>query len=350
MKRTTITFCLVISCFSNYSQNTLSAISNNSPYSDVKSFGAVGDGKIDDSKAIQNCINSIPAKGGCIIINPGLYLVNKLRLPKYVVGQIVIIGYGATLKSKTNDTILIRKPDNQKEALNKLTNSAIFIEGLKFQGNGGNAQVGLYIGGSYGSSFRDCGFSNLKNGFDLKFGLMSMVENCTFFNIDSLGLNINAGDWKGATGFNSQSNGTYVNNCRFYAKKNQFANIYTKNCSDLRLEGLIFEGYNPKIGLYIGSNVTVFKGLILNGLHNECAESVAMIKMDIPAYSGGVFKYSYVYNQMSTVLIDASKSAGCLIVVDMMLYVPEACKFLKGSAKWAFYNNTWDPNQTKYLG
>ncbi len=53
---------------------------------------------------------------------------------------------------------------------------------------------------------------------------------------------------------------------------------------------------------------------------------------------------------MDVVLIDASQSSGCLIIVDMILYMTSASSFKKGDVKWAFYNNNnmWDPKQTKY--
>jgi hypothetical protein len=336
-----------------YCQTALTGISVNNPYADVKKFGAVGDGRTDDTKPVQDCFNSLSLNGGgCIIISPGEYKVTKLCLPKLKSGQVVIIGYGATLKSTTNDTILIRKPVNQAEALDKLTNSAIIIEGLKFKGNNGNAQVGLYIGGSFNSLIKNCNFSGLNNGFELRFGLMTEIDNCSYDLCNNAGLIIDTGNgqWPGATVFNCQSNATTINNCHFYNKKNQDYSIYTQNCSDLQFNNIVIEGYNPKVGLYIGSNTTVFKGLVLNGLHNECKESDAMIKMAIPAYSGGMFKFSYIYNQMDVVLIDASQSSGCLIIVDMILYMTSASSFKKGDVKWAFYNNNnmWDPKQTKY--
>lgn len=42
----------------------------------VRAFGAVGDGVADDSVAIQNAINSVPANGGEVYFPPGTYLVN----------------------------------------------------------------------------------------------------------------------------------------------------------------------------------------------------------------------------------------------------------------------------------
>jgi hypothetical protein len=43
----------------------------------VKDFGAVGDGSIDDTTAIQNAINSLGASGGQVLFPPGKYLTSS---------------------------------------------------------------------------------------------------------------------------------------------------------------------------------------------------------------------------------------------------------------------------------
>ncbi len=58
--------------------------SSNSPWVDVRAFGAKGDGITNDSTAIQNAINSIPiaggigerGKGGTVYFPKGIYLCN----------------------------------------------------------------------------------------------------------------------------------------------------------------------------------------------------------------------------------------------------------------------------------
>jgi hypothetical protein len=48
----------------------------------VKDFGAQGDGTTDDSTAIQNAINAIPASGGALYFPRGAYVVNTTLVPK----------------------------------------------------------------------------------------------------------------------------------------------------------------------------------------------------------------------------------------------------------------------------
>jgi hypothetical protein len=63
---------------------------------DVKSFGAKGDGKTDDTTAIQTAINSLEKTGGSVYFPPGLYKVSTtLKVPERVVLK------GAGMRSST---------------------------------------------------------------------------------------------------------------------------------------------------------------------------------------------------------------------------------------------------------
>ena len=48
--------------------------------SDVKAFGAKGDGKTDDTAAIQAALDGLPEAGGTVTLPPGTYLVKRLVL------------------------------------------------------------------------------------------------------------------------------------------------------------------------------------------------------------------------------------------------------------------------------
>ena len=57
---------------------------------DVKAFGAKGDGKTDDTAAIQAAIDGLPEAGGTVSLPPGTYMVARLTLR----GGISLVGAG----------------------------------------------------------------------------------------------------------------------------------------------------------------------------------------------------------------------------------------------------------------
>jgi polygalacturonase len=51
---------------------------------DVRRQGAKGDGKSDDTKAIQSAIDQAAARGGSVFLPPGIYLSSALQLRPHV--------------------------------------------------------------------------------------------------------------------------------------------------------------------------------------------------------------------------------------------------------------------------
>lgn len=68
------------------------AAAESSGVNDVKAFGAKGDGKADDTAAIQAAIDGLPEAGGTVSLPPGTYMVNRLLLK----GGASLVGAGRT--------------------------------------------------------------------------------------------------------------------------------------------------------------------------------------------------------------------------------------------------------------
>ena len=61
-------------------QTPIVVATESSGVTDVKAFGAKGDGKADDTAAIQAAIDGLPEAGGTVSLPPGTYMVKGLRL------------------------------------------------------------------------------------------------------------------------------------------------------------------------------------------------------------------------------------------------------------------------------
>src|SRR5271170_5661484 len=47
---------------------------------DARQFGAAGDGKTDDTAALQKALDAAGATGGAVLLAPGIYLTGELHL------------------------------------------------------------------------------------------------------------------------------------------------------------------------------------------------------------------------------------------------------------------------------
>jgi hypothetical protein len=84
------------------------------PWSDVRAFGAHGDGIADDTAAIRAAIDFAAARHAVVYFPPGSYkITDRLRLPPNVTLQGVGVGFGSALKPVNTDAITILGKDYQ---------------------------------------------------------------------------------------------------------------------------------------------------------------------------------------------------------------------------------------------
>jgi hypothetical protein len=96
----------------------------------VRQFGAKGDGKIDDTKSIQNAIDVAAALGGSVYLPPGIYQSAELQMRPHVsVAGIPAWDYEQGFGS------VIRLVDEQARCLLNITGAfGVTVEGLSLDG------------------------------------------------------------------------------------------------------------------------------------------------------------------------------------------------------------------------
>ena len=93
---------------------TFEDIATQRPWSDVRAFGAKGDGVADDTAAIQAAINFAGKRHSVVYFPPGSYKISsRLRLPPNVSLQGVGVGFGSALRPVATDAITILGKDHQ---------------------------------------------------------------------------------------------------------------------------------------------------------------------------------------------------------------------------------------------
>ncbi|MBE6637231.1 MAG: hypothetical protein E7618_05450 [Ruminococcaceae bacterium] len=146
----------------------------------VKWFGAVGDGKHDDTDAIQQTILALPEKGGTVIVPGGTYSLSKtIQIGNGNAGETIsgrsgvrLIGTGGmAVTDGTAPTVF--RADQKMESVLYLVGriSDCELSGICFDANG-KAENALYL-----HSFSGCHFSNLTLTGFTKIGLKIMGGN-----------------------------------------------------------------------------------------------------------------------------------------------------------------------------
>lgn len=175
----------------------------------AKDFGAVGDGVVDDTVALQKVFDAVPASGGSIYFPPGYYkITSALVLPN---APIKISGAGIS------QTVILQSGANQ--------------DGLRFSATGTNTIVG---NGTVYKTFEVRDLSIMRNGTNGGRGIsaawLPMTNNQTLFLANNVQIyNFNNGGQNWATGiYLFNANGTIIDKC--HIKGNVFdTNLTTEN-------------------------------------------------------------------------------------------------------------------------
>jgi polygalacturonase len=101
-----------------------------STWIDVRSFGAKGDGKTDDTKPLQSAIDAASEAGGGVFVSPGVYATSELQLRR----NIAMAGVAAWGYRSFGGSILRLINEKASCLLNITGASGATIEGLSLNG------------------------------------------------------------------------------------------------------------------------------------------------------------------------------------------------------------------------
>ena len=247
---------------------------------------------------------------------------------------LTINGNGRTLKAAPGIPYIFGgDPPDQTTALNTWQSQRFIFEDISFEGNG--AGVGIGWGCSYGTSIGNCTFKGFEWGVDLKFALMTEIDNLL---LNNCGVRLRHGDWTGASTTNSQSNHSSLRNVRVFCRNSQVAAFSFIAASGCLMDGCIIEGGQPQYGVYVdGQNSTVVKDFTIRRTHIETTCTTAAIKLSLRE---GIAQVDGAFSQYPQTLIDADTTAGYpYIVVSNIPWLPGGTKFKTeqiGSPRWVF--------------
>jgi len=325
----------------------------------VTDYGAKGDGKRDDTVAIQRAVDAAQvisggqlARAGPVIFPLGQYKVTApITIPVYAGGiygvPFLFSGYGAEILSTHAGSVFKRElPTSTAQANNAAVVAPIF-EGFKLVGPGVSGSRAIDLVATYGATVHDCLVSNFDIGIALAFGLKSRLENVFVQRCTTYGIAITSafGLWGDATTGNSASNSSEAVSCRITAKAGQAAAFYLRDADNLRLIECIAEGENPVNNVdYSATGRFTF---VVDNMHFENTPTGAHIRAVV---RGRAVIRNPVFYSTNTVVIDGTgTNNAATIVVDGLTYLDTGNQFKHGVAEtyaWDFRgvgdNETFD--------
>lgn len=147
-------------------------------YVDVRSFGAKGDDRTDDTAAIQAAINHACFNGKRVHLPAGKYLVSDSLVPTTLAGEkfiktLVITGDGGTFKWDGAGTQIKINPTLKvfpKGVLVLSGSRFVDIRGIRFVGlsqNDTGSSAVHYNNANQGAKFSNCGFQNFESAIKI---------------------------------------------------------------------------------------------------------------------------------------------------------------------------------------
>ena len=98
---------------------------------DARQFGAKGDGKTDDTKAIQRAVDAVAADHGAIFMPPGVYLSSEIQMRP----DTALVGIPAWNYREAGGTV-IRLANGDSKCLINITNAwGATIDGIALDGD-----------------------------------------------------------------------------------------------------------------------------------------------------------------------------------------------------------------------
>jgi len=101
----------------------------------VRSFGAIGDGRTDDTEAFQKALDTLGSQGGGTLLIPnGIFMVSDLKVPSYVTLQCNPM-WGYRIKAY-GPAVLRLNRETAKCLLNLTDSTGVTLSGLSLDGSG----------------------------------------------------------------------------------------------------------------------------------------------------------------------------------------------------------------------
>jgi hypothetical protein len=205
---------------------------------------------------------------------------------------LVIDGRGATLRLGPGSNGFTRRITDQKDAQRRTSSRYLIKDFAAIEGG----RKAVDLAASLGSIISNCRFVGQSvAAVDLRFCLMTRVQNVLVTSPKDRGIVVRHGDWPGATGTNSQSNSTVLDQCRVYASVTTSQAFAIINSGGVRMLDCISEGERCDYDIFLTATLDgdetkratnpVVKSFTVENFHVEHRVRKASIYVNMPPKS-----------------------------------------------------------------
>ncbi|MCO6481813.1 MAG: hypothetical protein J5I62_03360 [Flavobacteriales bacterium] len=202
---------------------------------------------------------------------------------------LVIDGKGSRLILGKNSNGFTSPVTGQKQAMVHANYRYLIKDFASIKG--GRKAIDLQA--SLGSIVQNCHLdAQTEAAVDLRFCLLARLSNLRITNPRDKGVVVRHGDWKGANGFNSQSNNTVLEQVRVYCMTSTTAAFTILNTNGVRMTDCVSEGTGCDYDIFLSArldgtedwlaNNTVVKSFTLSNFHVEHEVRKASIYVNMP--------------------------------------------------------------------
>lgn len=203
---------------------------------------------------------------------------------------LVIDGKGCRLTLGANSNGFTYPINNMKEAMERTSCRYVIKDFAAI--TGGKKAIDLKA--TLGSIVENCELaSQTEAAIDLRFCLLSRLSNIRVTNPGDKGIVLRQGDWAGASGTNSQSNSSVLEQCRVYCAKTTTAAFTILNSGGVRMTDCVSEGSPCDYDIFLSATLDgdesrpasnpVVKSFMLSNFHVEHAVRKASIYVNMPS-------------------------------------------------------------------
>lgn len=204
--------------------------------------------------------------------------------------MLVIDGRGTRLQLGGSSNGFTYAIHNMKEAMQRTISRYVIKDFSEIRGG----RKAIDLKATFGSVIQNLNVEQQSvAGIDLRFCLMTRLENVRVTNPKNRGIVLRQGDWEGATGTNSQCNSSVLEQCRVYCAPTTTAAFTILNSGGVRMTDCVSEGAPCDYDIFLSASLKgdesrpahnpVVKSFMLSGFHVEHAVRKASIYVNMPS-------------------------------------------------------------------